>query len=364
MNKTLQIAIGIVIIVVIVVLIVVFTKEKPTEGEVIKIGAILPLTGGGADMGENARNGIEMALKELRGQGKDISVIYEDDQYDPQKTLSAFNKLVDIDAVKYVITLGSNNGNIIGPLAQEQKIVHFSISTDLKVLDYSFSLKNGSDPLELARAMSEEVEKRNYERIYIMASNHEGSLSIINVFKEYNNIKERIVGEELIDPTESDFRTVLIKAKAANPDAILLEILPGGVGLAAKQARQLNINVPLFSAVLFENQSAINAAEGSLEGQWYVNSHVSNEFIDEYEQQYNKIPSRDAANGYDIVVLINQAINKVGDDPLKVNDYLHQLKDFESHTIEGGIRVKNGNFINFAIVKIIKNGQFVPLEDF
>ncbi|MDP2830456.1 MAG: ABC transporter substrate-binding protein, partial [bacterium] len=244
-----------------------------------------------------------------------------------------------------------------------QKVVHFSISTDPKVLEYPFSVKNGSDPFELGRVMAEEVNRRKYERIYIMSSNHEGVLSIVNVFKNYSNVKEKIVGEELVNPSEADFRTVLIKAKEKNPDAILLEILPGGLGLAAKQAKQLGINVPLFGAVVFENQNAINAAEGSLEGQWYVNSDVSDEFIKKFRNQYNKMPSREASNGYVSIILIDQAVNNIGDDSTKVNNYLHQLKEFVSRAIKGGVRVENGNFINYAVVKTIKNGQFVPYEE-
>ena len=364
MTKTTKIIVGIIVVVIIIVGYNVYKKPaQEDEKESIKIGAILPLSGGATSLGENAKNGIELALADLKKQEKDYSIIYEDDQFNAQKTVTAFNKLLNVDKVKYIIVLGSNNNNAVAPIAQENKIVHVAIATDPKVLNYGFSVKNGSDPVELSSTMAKEVIKRNYNKIYILSSNHEGVLSIINEFKKQKGIQGKIIGIELIDPAEADFRTVLTKAKAKNPDSILLEIIPGKVGVAAKQAKELGITVPLFSAVVFEDQNAINAAGGALEGQWYVNSSVSDNFIERFQKQFNAIPSREAGNGFDSLILIDNAISNAGEDPIKVNDYLHQMKNFETTSIYGGVRVENGNFINTAIVKTIRNGEFVKYEE-
>ena len=72
------------------------TNDK--EPQVIKIGAILPLTGPIAFFGEYEKNAINIACSEIndRGgiKGKKVEVIYEDSQNDPKKAVNAFNKLI------------------------------------------------------------------------------------------------------------------------------------------------------------------------------------------------------------------------------------------------------------------------------
>ncbi len=80
--KKLWIGIGVVVVVTLaIVLIVTQTKKEPEE---IKIGAVLPLTGGMASHGEDARRGIDLAVKMKNKaggiNGKKIRVIYEDDK--------------------------------------------------------------------------------------------------------------------------------------------------------------------------------------------------------------------------------------------------------------------------------------------
>ena len=83
-----------------------FGCAKKEEKE-IKIGAVLSLTGKGAKYGEAIKRGIDLALEEVNSEPNrkaKIKVVYEDSLSEPQKAVSAFNKLIEIDKVPVVIS--------------------------------------------------------------------------------------------------------------------------------------------------------------------------------------------------------------------------------------------------------------------
>lgn len=66
------------------------------EEDVIKIGAILPMTGNAAIYGESMRQGAELATEQINKlNSKKVEIIFEDSKGDPKEALSAFNKLKD-----------------------------------------------------------------------------------------------------------------------------------------------------------------------------------------------------------------------------------------------------------------------------
>jgi len=325
----------------------------------IKIGITVALSGSSAALGQDSRDGMIMASEELKDKGVSLSLIFEDDQYDIEKTVTAFNKLLYFDGIRYVVTFGSGNSLAICPLAKEKRVFQVAISSDPKVLEYEYTIKVGSDPNEFGKSLAEEVIRRDYKRIYIIVSNYPAIYAFIDEFQKREGIAGRVIGESKVDLSETDFKTVLLKAKESNPDSILLEIIPGRVGILAKQAREMGITVPLFAAGVFEDQTAIDTAGGALEGQWFVNPEVSASFIKRFQSRFNRIPGREATNGYDSIMLIGNAIKEVGDDPVKVNDYLHKILAFDSDSVVGGVRVEKGNFIKVNVVKIVKGDTFV-----
>ena len=96
----------VIIVVVIWVVWYVLTREPIPEEEVIKIGATLPLTGDISTYGIDAKNAIDLVVKEINEvdiDGKKIEIIYEDDQCDPKQVVTTVNKLINVDKVKIIL---------------------------------------------------------------------------------------------------------------------------------------------------------------------------------------------------------------------------------------------------------------------
>ena len=101
-------------------------KEKE-----IKIGAILPLTGDIAVYGQKMKNGIDLAVKHINSKGgidgKQIKVLYEDDQGEPKASVAAVQKLITIEKIPVIIG-GAISATALPtvPIADKKKVVLFS----------------------------------------------------------------------------------------------------------------------------------------------------------------------------------------------------------------------------------------------
>ncbi len=126
MNKTIGVLIVIVLALIIVSLsYITFTGFNVLESEkkVIKIGAVLPLTGTSADAGDYIRKGLLLAQEEINKNSKNNYVlIFEDSLYSPQTAVTAFNKLENIDKIDFLVPYGSSISMALAPIAEKNKI--------------------------------------------------------------------------------------------------------------------------------------------------------------------------------------------------------------------------------------------------
>jgi branched-chain amino acid transport system substrate-binding protein len=104
-----------------------FSACKTEKKETITIGAILPLTGGYAQYGNYMRQGMELALEDAINSGKiisnEIQLIFEDSQADPKKSVSAINKLIEINLVTACIPATSGVTLAIKPIANKNEVI-------------------------------------------------------------------------------------------------------------------------------------------------------------------------------------------------------------------------------------------------
>ena len=174
-----------------VVLIAAISMFSMPKGEgTIKIGVSLPLSGNLAIIGEPMKAAIDLAVEDanLKTDKYNYEVIYEDDQFSPSKALSAVQKLINVDKVDFLITAGSPVGMAVGPIAEENELIHFGIaSADVAGIG-SFNFNHWTPPKKQADKMVEELEKLNIEEVALISFNQEGGMAIRNEL--VNKIKD------------------------------------------------------------------------------------------------------------------------------------------------------------------------------
>ena len=350
-------------------LIVTQTKKEPEE---IKIGAIFALTGDAAMYGESAKNGLELAIEELNKKllDKKITVVYEDNQGDPSKAVSSFQKLAYVDKVKYIIgPLGTPEVLAVAPIAEKKKIIILTPTSSGPQLtqagDYIFR-NCMSDLIEgaaLAEFVFKELKTRTAGILYI---NNDYGIGLRDAFKKkFDILGGVILAEESFRKGDTDFRTQLLKIKFKNPRVLLLTGY-AEMGRILKQARELGIEIQVVSTSNFEMPEILEIAGNAAENIYYTyqgfdiesEEEVVKKFTNSYRAKYNKDPDIFAALTYDAMKILAKAIERGGTDVENVKKELYGIKNFIGVTGKTSFD-KNGDVIKPIGIKKVEDGKFI-----
>jgi len=363
MSKTIKIILGVVILVIIVILVTVIYKPIPKE--TIKIGVIAPLSGNLTFVGEGYRDAFLLAKENSKNTKYNYELIFEDDQMDPAKTATALQKLISIDKVNAVVSFASGPANVISPIAEQNKIIHFGIATDPSSAKGEYNFMHWTPPSEEAKTFVAELQKRGIKKLGIFVTNQQGVLATVAAITEQlKSTNIEIVTEQKFNMDERDFRTLIAKAKSSGAEIYLLETFPPQLELLIKQIKEAGISIPLTCIELVESS---DEAMKLFEGYWYVNSADSTtEFNKKFEDKYGKTPPPAAANGYDIFNMLVAAYEKAGKyeqpTPEKVIGALNQIKNFDGAL--GKLNMgPDGIVFSPAVVRMIKDGKPVTVSD-
>ncbi len=348
------------------------------EEGVIKIGAILPLTGDAALYGQNAKEGIDLAVEEINSDGgvlkREIKIIYEDTQADPKIGVSAFQKLIKVDKVNAVI--GSITSSVIlavAPIANKEKIVVLSpAATSPKVTEAGeFIFRNWPSDAYEGKIMAEYVyHNLNLKKISLLLINNDYGKGLEQVFvKEFNRLDGEIGIIETFNPKETDIRTQILKIKNSKSDGLYIVGYPEEFVIILKQIRELRLKTQLLSTSAFQDKEIIEKCGIASEGVIYPypvepdpNNPVVANFEKNFNNKYRKKPGIVCDTGYDALKMIVYAIQlENGSSGSEIQRGLHSIKNFQGAS---GVMSfdRNGDIEKIMEIKTIKKSEFVKLQ--
>ncbi|MEI8344283.1 MAG: ABC transporter substrate-binding protein [Candidatus Moraniibacteriota bacterium] len=353
-----------VIVAVVVVTIGYFVLRGPSEisAETIKIGVIAPMTGDLAFMGEGIRDAILIAKENMGNTKNRYEVIFEDDQLDAKMSASAANKLLSVDKVDAFVTFSSVTGNVVAPIAEQNKAVHFGIASDLNVAKGKYNFIHWTPPSEENKVLIVELQRRGVRKLGIFKGNAPGAIAVIDDLKEQlKGTDIEVVTEQVFNSGEKDFRTIITKSKDSGSEIYLLLAFSPELEILVKQMREAGITTPITSIENFEMSEQLDL----FEGEWYVNSaDPTADFINKFNAKTDKSPTLGAANAYDIFNLIVAANEKVEGASKPTSDQvvteLMKITNFSGAL--GNLSVnEDGIIVSKAAVRIIKDGKPVTV---
>ena len=369
-----KIIIGIVgIIIVIWVLINLNKKEAVSlvSSEPIKIGAVISLTGFAAPWGEYARNGINLAVKEINEKGgidgRMVEVVVEDDQTDPKGSVAAYNKLVSVNKVHGVIgSVFDFTTQPLLPLAASHKVAlispsNFRIPGAFELNEQSFVML--PDFSKVIRELKTYVAAAKPQKLavvhYQSGFGKEIAKTLDAVAKESG--MSGIVDSEYAQIGGNDFRTIIAKLKAEKVDAVFLDMVGDDPLNFLVQSKQLGFKPTFISyngvTDAFANQTDKSLLEGVIVLNWEVASPT---FAALYKSAYNSEATKSVDKYYDAVYVLAEGIANAK-DTASVASYIEKTT-FKSpnNTV---VFTKDHSVESIPVeINVIKNGVQTPFK--
>ena len=311
----------------------------------VQVGAIEILSGPNAAYGTAIRAGLELALEEINGKGvlggRKINLTIEDSAANKDQAINAARKLIGRDKVVALIgpTL-SNEMFAAGPVANERKVPIIGTSTtaagitDIGPYVFRTSLPESDViPVTLARAKA-----RGVKTIALLYANDDAfSKSGFDTMKSAaEKAGLNILAVESFGSKDTDFSAQLTKVKGLKPDAIGISALVEPVSGVLLQARQLGFGKEtLFIGGNGSNSPKLGdiagaAADGLIVGSpWFVGKDdpANTAFVGKFKAKYGKDPDQFAAQAYDCMHILAEAIERAGAaDSEKIKDALQATK--------------------------------------
>src|SRR5215203_296550 len=357
------------------------TGTTNNTGDTIRVGVYGDLTGQTSSFGQSTKNGIELAVEEINNaggvNGKKIQLIVEDDQGRPEQAKTVVSKLINQDKVQAVLgEVASTNSLAAAPVAQEAKIPMITpSSTNVKVTEVGDYISRVCfvDPFQgsvMAKFAANTLKAKTAAILGDVNSDY--SKGLTQFFEEeFTKLGGRVVAKEAYTQTDPDFKGQLTKIRNLNPDVIYVPGYYGQVGIIAKQARELDMNMPLLGGDGWDSPELWKLGGASLKNT-YISNHYSAEnpapeiqnFVKNYKAKFNVVPDSLAALAYDSAKVLADAIKRAGGtDSAKLRDAINATKDFGGVTGTISINAER-NAVKPAVVLEVKPAtkQLLPRE--
>lgn len=294
------------------------------QGEPIKIGAVLSLTGPGAGLGQPERSGILLAEKTIneRGgvKGRPIKILIEDDGSKADNAKSKAEQLIFQEKVVAMIgpSLTASTG-AIAAITNAEGMAQLAFTGLGPKIELTYkSLYHVLPPQELnARAMLEYATKAlKAKKIGILHDTGYGQVvtNSLNALKGEYGVE--FVSVEKFEVGATDASAQAAKVRAADP-AVVFVIATSPVPF--RNARQVKITQPIVSAIGSATYDYVRGmgefGDDIVFPEFVVGEDPTPQqadFVKRYQQAYNSVPKNFDAAGWDAVQVIAKALETAG----------------------------------------------------
>src|SRR6201996_6409071 len=341
----------------------------------IKVGVIVTLSGPAAVLGQQARDGFALALKDLGGKmaGRDVEMVAVDDELKPDAAVAKVRGLLERDKVDFVVgPIFSNILQAIHKPVIDAKT--FLISPNAGPSSYAgkecspYFYVTSYQNDQVHEILGKVAQDRGYRRVYIIVPNYQAGKDSAAGFKI--DYKGEIVEETYVPLGTLDFQVELSKIASMKPDAVFT-FMPGGMGVSlVKQFKQAGLadRIPFLSAFTVDESTLPaqqDAAIGMFGGSdWApdLDNPQNKKFVSEYEAAYNSVPATYAMQAYDAAMLIDSAVKTVKGDLGNKDAVAAALKKADFTSLRGGFKFNSNGYPiqDFYLTKVAKraDGKF------
>lgn len=364
-----------------------------SDGGAIKLGFSGPLTGNAAIYGTAVKNATELAVNEINKEGK-VKFEYraEDDKADGESAVNAFNTLVDWGMQVSLGTVTSGTGQAVSPLYQQENIFALTPSASSVGVIYS-DMDNQSGPYGNIFQMCFTDPNQGTASAQYLADHTDLGSKIAIIWKNDDNYStgihdnfvskaeelglEIVADETFTEQSATDFSVQVGKAQDAGADIVFLPIYYQPATLILQEAQKQGYTPTFFGCDGMDGILDQNGFDASLAEGLYMLTPFSADsteeksaaFVKAYEEAYNETPNQFAADAYDAVYAIAQAVENTGVNASdSASDICDALKGEFPKMEFDGITGKNVSWSETGEVTkdpraiVIQDGKYVSAE--
>lgn len=287
------------------------------QAEPLKVGMITTLSGGGASLGIDMRDGFLLAI-EMAGAGDLVEVIVEDDQQKPDVAVQLADKLLQSDQVDIMTgIIWSNLAMAVVPSVTAQGYFYLSPNAGPSALagagcsENYFNVAWQNDNLH--EAAGAYANSAGYTNSFIMAPNYPAGTDALTGYKRF--YEGNIAAEVYTQLGQTDYAAEIAQIRASGADSVFF-FLPGGMGIAfMKQYAQSGVDIPLIGPAFSFDQNILQAVGDAALGvrntaQWSpdLDNAANTAFVAAYIEAYGRVPSLYSSQGFDTANLLLSAM--------------------------------------------------------
>ena len=315
----------------------------------VKVGMITTLSGGGAGLGIDARDGFMLALK-LSGSDA-VEVVIEDDQQKPEVAVQLADKMIQSENVD-VLTgiIWSNLAMAVVPSAVAQDKIYLSVNAGPSALAGAgchpnyFNVAWQNDNLH--EAAGAYASNAGYAKTFILAPNYPAGTDPLTGFKRF--YKGELAGEVYTTLGQTDYAAEIAQIRASGADSVFF-FLPGGMGISfMKQYADSGVGLPVVGPAFSFDQGILQAVGAAALGvvntsQWGkdLDNEANKTFVAAFQEEYGRLPSLYASQGYDTANLLLSAMGKA--DISDKEAFRAALKEADFASTRGDFKFGNNN---------------------
>ena len=331
----------------------------------LKVGMITTLSGGGAGLGIDVRDGFLLAVKQAGNSG--MEVVVEDDQRKPDIAVQLADKMIQSEKVD-VLTgiIWSNLAMAVVPSATAQGKFYLSPNAGPSALagkgchQNYFNVAWQNDNLH--EAAGAYATKTGYKKAFILAPNYPAGKDALKGYKRF--FKGELAGELYTKLGQKDYAAEIAQIRASGADSVFF-FLPGGMGISfLKQYSGSGINLPVVGPAFSFDQGILQAVGAAALGvkntsQWNkdIDNPTNAAFVESFKAEYGRLPSLYASQGFDTANLLLSAMGKA--DVKDAAAFRAALKAADFKSTRGNFKFgKNNHPIQDIYVReVIKEGD-------
>ncbi len=349
-------------------------------GDKIKIGLVASLTGPLKTWGMDSLHACRLAIDECNANGgihgMEVDLLVEDCASKPEQAPTATHKLYTAGILGVIGDASTGINMQIAKVAYDTGIPHISSNTtNLEFTHEGSNIYRVCHTNDVQGGMMAlfAYHDLGVRRISVLTDRTQPFSVVVSkeFIKKFEQLGGTVTTELFYETGQCLFSGQLTNIKATNPDALFMSGYFTEVGVLARQALEIGLDVPMLGGDGWDCEELVKSGIHGIEGGYLANQYSNDEqreavqhFVNLWEKEYGSPPATNTgAMAYDAICVMLDALRRCESlNSANLCETLESTEGFES--VSGTITFKNvhGDPHKGGVVQQIKNGELVHVK--